>query len=94
MKELLNENSKSYKLLNNSLAALGLVFAALVLLSIYNVLDLFYIGLWGWMVTFGAFLLQKGFGDIFYRKRKDGVIYIFIPVVLLIIVIWLTLVRG
>lgn len=94
--EIFNDKSKIYKIVSYVLALLGLGFIAVVLLSTYEAIDysFFYIGLWGWMTCFGGFLVHRGLGDIVYKKKKDGIAFIIIALVLLVGVIGISATWG
>ena len=89
--EFFNEKSKTNKIVSNVLGIIGLVAAVCVMLSIYNVIAGRLVFLWIWIVGFGGYLVIKGLSDIIYKKRKDGLMYLIIPAILLIGVIWYTL---
>lgn len=94
--EIFNEKSKLYKTISYVLAITGLGFIAVVLLSTYEAIDykFFRFGLWGWMTCFGGFLVHRGLGDMVYKKKKDGVVFIIIAVVLLVGVIGISATWG
>lgn len=87
--EIFNEKSKIYKIFSYGLALFGLLFIAVVLMSTYEIIDYGYFrfGLWGWIATFGGFLVHRGLGDVLYKKKMDGMVFVILAIVLLLGVI-------
>ncbi|MDA3845755.1 MAG: hypothetical protein PF505_04295 [Vallitaleaceae bacterium] len=90
MKELFNENSDVNKRITMVSSFIGIIAVILFIIAIYKDYTGRLIYMWIWILSFGTYLSLKGLSDMIYKKRKDGVLYLIIPVILLIVVIWYT----